>query len=87
RFSTMAKEIWMFQPRFERRKGKRAMRLLNERRFRAAYDFLLLRADEEPEIAELATWWTEIQQVDPKTREDIIFGKRNKPATRTRPVS
>jgi len=45
RFSTMAKEIWMFQPRFEKRRGKRAMRLLQERRFRAAYDFLLLRAD------------------------------------------
>jgi len=86
RFSTMAREIWMFQPRFERRRGKRALRLLHERRFRAAYDFLLLRATEEPALKELAEWWTEVQQVDDETRDEMIFGRRQKPAPNTRPA-
>lgn len=86
RFSTMAKEIWMFQPRFERRQGKRAMRLLSERRFRAAYDFLALRGLEEPELAEMIDWWTRVQDVDPPDREEMIFGPgRKKAPARTRP--
>ncbi|MBL39329.1 MAG: poly(A) polymerase [Xanthomonadales bacterium] len=84
RFSTMAKEIWMFQPRFDKRRGKRAMRLLQERRFRAAYDFLLLRADEDPAAAELAKWWTEVQEVDAETRNEMIFGSRKKQQPKTR---
>ena len=72
RFSGMAKEIWCLQPRFEKRQGKRVARLMNERRFRAAYDFLLLRVLEEPELAELAEWWTEIQKVDGQDRAEQI---------------
>lgn len=88
RFSTMAKEIWMFQPRFEKRRGKRAMRLLQERRFRAAYDFLLLRAEEDSSAAELAEWWTQVQKVDDETRNQMIFGRKKKKAqTKTRPGS
>jgi len=88
RFSTMAKEIWMFQPRFEKRRGKRAMRLLQERRFRAAYDFLLLRAAQDASIAELAEWWTRVQQVDDEKRNQMIFGGNNKKAQpKTRPGS
>ncbi|MGB0513962.1 MAG: polynucleotide adenylyltransferase PcnB [Wenzhouxiangellaceae bacterium] len=85
RFSTMAREIWMFQPRFERRRGKRAMRLLQERRFRAAYDFLLLRGRTDEPARELGQWWTEVQEVDAETRDRMIFGTRRKPAPKTRP--
>ncbi|MDP1466152.1 polynucleotide adenylyltransferase PcnB, partial [Klebsiella pneumoniae] len=62
-------EIWCMQPRFEKRRGKRALRLISERRFRAAYDFLLLRVLEEPELKELADWWTQIQDVEGDERE------------------
>ncbi len=72
RFSAIAKEIWCMQPRFEKRRGQRALRLINERRFRAAYDFLLLRVAEEPELAELAQWWTEIQAGDPDQKMQMI---------------
>jgi len=72
RFSTIAKEIWCMQPRFHKRRGKRALNLINERRFRAAYDFLLLRVDEEPELAEMAQWWTDIQAVDHEERMKMI---------------
>ncbi len=78
RFSGMSKQIWMFQPRFMRMKGKRVMALLNERRFRAAYDFLLLRALEDPELEPVAQWWTEIQELDPEARQKKVFGRRRK---------
>ena len=57
------REIWNLQPRLERRAGKRAFRLLDHPRFRAAYDFLLLRSDVGEVDRELADWWTEFQEV------------------------
>jgi poly(A) polymerase len=63
RFSVTMLEIWLLQPRFEQRLKKRVFRLLAHPRFRAAYDFLVLRAAESPEMAELAAWWTEAQTV------------------------
>jgi poly(A) polymerase len=81
RFSTMSKEIWCMQPRFEKRRGKRALKLIGERRFRAAYDFLLLRALEEPELQELADWWTQIQE---KEGEAQLAMTQQAPAKRRR---
>ena len=57
----MIEEIWAMQPRFAQRTRKRAFRLLEHPRFRAAYDFLVLRAEESAELTELAQWWTEAQ--------------------------
>jgi poly(A) polymerase len=62
RFSSMAREIWCMQPRFMKKNRRRAERLVNERRFRAAYDFLLLRVAQEPELSEIANWWTALQE-------------------------
>lgn len=64
RFTITIEEIWALQSRFGQRTRKRALRLLEHPRFRAAYDFLVLRAGESPELAELGRWWTEAQQVD-----------------------
>ena len=64
RFSGAIEEIWVLQPRFEQRVKKRVFRLLAHPRFRAAYDFLLLRSSESPALTELAEWWTLAQQVD-----------------------
>ena len=61
RFSLPMREIWQLQPRFEMRKGGRARRLLTHPRFRAAYDFLLLRAQAGEAPQELADWWTQAQ--------------------------
>lgn len=63
RFTLAIEEIWALQSRFEQRTRKRAFRLLAHPRFRAAYDFLLLRVDESPELAELAAWWTDAQEL------------------------
>lgn len=65
RFSGVTKQIWTFQPRFKHTRGKRVRRLLAERRFRAAYDFLLLRAAEDPALKEQADWWTKVQEEHP----------------------
>lgn len=64
RFSVPMREIWTLQPRFQRRRGKAPTRLMGHPRFRAAYDFLLLRAEVGEEPAELAQWWTDIQESD-----------------------
>lgn len=64
RFTLAIEEIWALQPRFAVRTKKRVFRLLEHPRFRAAYDFLLLRANESPEMAELGRWWTEAQEID-----------------------
>jgi poly(A) polymerase len=63
RFSIPMREMLALQPRFHRRSGRKALALLTHPRFRAAYDFLLLRAEAGAEDPELARWWTEIQEL------------------------
>lgn len=61
RFSGPMKEIWQMQPRLERLKGGRALKLIEDRRFRAAYDFLCLRASVDDRLKDSASWWTKVQ--------------------------
>jgi poly(A) polymerase len=72
RYSTPMREIWAMQPRLERRAGKRAFLLLEHPRFRAAYDFMLLRVEDGEADAELATWWTRFQEVDDSERRAMV---------------
>lgn len=65
RFTQFAREIWQLQPRLARGVKRRPHRLLQHPRFRAAYDFLLLRAESGEEVTELADWWTAFQQDNP----------------------
>lgn len=62
RFSAVTRQIWLMQARFAKTKGKRWKRLLYEQRFRAGYDFLLLRAEEDPSLLPLCEFWTEAQK-------------------------
>jgi len=68
RFVADMREIWSVQPRFERMSGRLPFKLLEHPRFRAAYDFMLLRA-ESGEI-DLATgeWWTRFYDADAEER-------------------
>jgi poly(A) polymerase len=68
RFTLPLRELVGLQPRFEKREGRRALRLLNHPRFRAAYDFLLLRAAAGEADPELAKWWTDIQSASADER-------------------
>jgi poly(A) polymerase len=72
RIATDIKDIWLLQPRFEQRAGKRPYRLLELPRFRAAYDFLLLRAGSGEVEQELADWWTDFAAADGPTRESML---------------
>jgi poly(A) polymerase len=63
RFGLPMREIWQLQPRFEQRGGRRPARLMDHPRFRAAYDFLLLRARSGEVDTELADWWTRFQEM------------------------
>jgi len=72
RFSFPMREIWAMQAKFNRRSGKQALRLLEHKRFRAAYDFLLLRAETSEESPELADWWTRFQAVDAAGRAEMM---------------
>ncbi len=61
RFSAVTRQIWMMQARFTKTRGKRWKRLLYEERFRASYDFLLLRARDDASLEPLCAFWTEAQ--------------------------
>ncbi|HEX2668794.1 MAG TPA: polynucleotide adenylyltransferase PcnB [Gammaproteobacteria bacterium] len=65
RFSTPMIEIFTLQPRFTQRQGKRPQRLMEHPRFRAAYDFMVLRAQSGEADPELAEWWTQLLAGDP----------------------
>jgi poly(A) polymerase len=68
RFTLPMREILSLQPRFAMRSGRRALRVLDHPRFRAAYDFLLLRTEAGEVDAELGAWWTEIQTLSAEER-------------------
>ncbi len=92
RFFIPMREMLAMQPRFRNRQGKRATRLLGHPRFRAAYDFMLLRAQAGEVDPELAQWWTEIQTKNPEQQgketgsgEDRPAGAARKRRRRRRP--
>ncbi|TCS73972.1 poly(A) polymerase [Sulfuritortus calidifontis] len=73
RFDGMIKEIWALQPRFEQRSGARPYRLLTHPRFRAGYDFLLIRAKGGDAPQELADWWTRFQEASETERAAMLL--------------
>ena len=84
RYDGMIKEIWGLQPRFDQRGGQRPYRLLEHPRFRAAYDFLLLRAESGEVDAELGEWWTRFQEVDDDERAAMLLADSAPKARRKR---
>jgi poly(A) polymerase len=66
------RDIWSMQPRFERRVGKAPHKLLEHPRFRAGYDFLLLRCAAGEIDAEIGEWWTTFYEGDLEARESLL---------------
>ena len=66
------REIWMMQPRFEKRTGSTPFGLVEQPRFRAAFDFMRLRADVGEVDIVLADWWQEFSQASDAVREDLV---------------
>jgi poly(A) polymerase len=74
RFTITMEEIWALQPRFEQVQRKRVFRLMAHPRFRAAFDFLLLRGAESTAIRELGQWWAHAQQLPHETLAAALAG-------------
>lgn len=72
RHAQIIREIWQLQHRFHKRLGTKAQQLLLHPRFRAAYDFLALRALVGNESIELAKWWTAFQDLDEIGQEKMV---------------
>lgn len=72
RFSLGVREMFALQPRLEHPRGLRALRVLEHPRFRAAYDLLLLRAQFGLAPAEIARWWTRLQEVSVEERGRMV---------------
>ena len=72
RFAITMSEIWRLQPRFENLNPKRIYRLSGHPRFRAAYDFLLLRSLEDKMLKDKASWWTNFIGADEDIKNKLI---------------
>jgi len=70
RFTVPMREMLALQPRFETMRGKRASNLLEHRRFRAAYDFMILLAEVGMVDQEIATFWTDVQTLSTEQRRE-----------------
>lgn len=68
RFTVPMREMLALQPRFDNVRGKRAMNLLDHKRFRAAYDFMLLRSEVGEVPGDIAKFWTDVQNQSPEAR-------------------
>lgn len=76
------REIWLMQPRFERRSGSGPFTLVEQPRFRAGFDFLRLRADAGELDPAVATWWEDFSLGDAEERADLITQARSNEQTR-----
>ncbi len=72
RFSSFAREVWQLQSKLVERSPRNVKRLLAHKRFRAAFDFLLLRGREDQSLAAKAKWWEEIQTLDGSAQDTMI---------------
>ncbi|MGL4767835.1 MAG: polynucleotide adenylyltransferase PcnB [Formosimonas sp.] len=90
RFVADMREIWSLQPRLERRMPRQITGLVEHPRFRAAYDFLLLRA-QLGHLGEggltVATWWGNLYDAYPTEREQMISDLRNAPKGNLNPIT
>lgn len=82
RHTQIIREMWLFQYRLQKRTGKRPQQLLEHPRFRAAYDFLALRALAGDASMELADWWTQFQDADFNTQNKMIAEQKKQGSKR-----
>lgn len=78
------REIWMMQPRFDKRSGSTPHSLVEQARFRAAFDFMRLRADVGEVGEAIAEWWQEFSTADDIRRQDLMDQVRDEQHKKTR---
>jgi len=80
-FQGVMKDIWILQEKLVRREGKRAYKTFEHPKFRAGFDFLLLRSEiestDENELKLLAKWWDDFQNVTDEVKEQMIKSVRS----------
>src|SRR5690606_24073951 len=76
KLGTDMREIWMMQPRFDKRVGTSPFSLVEQPRFRAGFDFLRLRAQTGEVDEELAHWWETFSLADDDHRRDMVDAQR-----------
>ncbi|WP_455817697.1 polynucleotide adenylyltransferase PcnB [Pseudomonas cerasi] len=86
RITTLVRDIWTLQLRLSRRHGKRAWKLMEHPKFRAAYDLLALRSEVEHnhELQRLTTWWSEFQVSAPPQQKTMLNTLGDDPVPRRR---
>ncbi|QBY04736.1 polynucleotide adenylyltransferase PcnB [Thalassotalea sp. HSM 43] len=73
RFQLPMKDIWFLQQKLEQREPKKVFKTIEHPRFRAGYDFLLIRSEiEQGDLVELANWWTHFQEATPDTQQQML---------------
>ena len=87
RITTPMREVWALQPKFHKRSGIRCLRFLEHPRFRAAYDFMLLRAQYGEVDSKVADWWTHIQTLDAGEQKKLTHAKQFKGKRKTKKTS
>ena len=94
RFGADMKDIWALQARFLNRSGRRPYLLLEHPRFRAGFDFLLLRCASRELDAEIGAWWEKFQHADEPTRAGMLMKdspgagkKRRRPRRKKKPAA
>lgn len=86
RFESDMCEIWSMQPRFEKRVGRYPYRLIESPRFRAGYDFLLLRCATGEKDTALGQWWTDFIAADPNGQEALMASAKNEVGNSASPL-
>ena len=84
RYSIPMREIWDMQLSLTRRTGGRAERLVNHPRFRAAYDFVLLREEAGEDLNSLGEWWTRYQNSNELEQQNMVSAIKEPRSSRTR---
>ncbi len=82
RVSTPMREVWVLQTRFKFQQGMRPFRLLSHPRFRAAYDFLLLRTECGEIDSSIADWWTKFQFASEADQKKMTQGSKRRSGKR-----
>ena len=94
RFGADMKDIWALQARLLNRSGRRPFLVLAHPRFRAGFDFLLLRCASREIDAELGDWWEKFQRADEAARTGMLMQdrpgaskKRRRPRRKKKPAA
>jgi poly(A) polymerase len=74
------------QPRFEKRVGRYPYRLIESPRFRAGYDFMLLRCATGEKSPPLGQWWTDFIATDPAGQEALMASVKNEASNSAPPA-